>query len=227
MTYVAHPSVASRAGAVFFSAAMHIALGLILLLNLHGATLSSGAQNGDDGQVMMVEFLDLPEGGSRGDGQEMRKAGSTAEISALEGVGAQPAEQLMPPSEDFGAPKRGQEGDSEAEGMTGLAVATEGAPKLSGAEVQEYRAVLLRHIERYRRYPDASRLGGQEGIVRIRFVMDRQGQVQQAWVELSSGWTPLDDEALAAVLRARPLPMPPEGWPQSFGVSLPIGFNLQ
>lgn len=227
MTYVAHPSVASRAGAVCFSAAMHIALGLALILNLHNANLRSGAKSGDEGRVMMVEFLDLPDGGSPGDGEEMRKAGSAIEIAALEGIGAAPADTHMPPAVEFGAPRHGQEGDSEAEGMTGLAVAREGAPKLSGAEVQEYRAILLRHIERYRRYPADARLGGHEGIVRVRFVMSAEGEVKEAWVELSSGWTPLDDEALAAVQRARPLPSPPQGWPQSFGVSLPIAFNLQ
>ena len=102
-----------------------------------------------------------------------------------------------------------------------------GAPALAGAEVQAFRARLLHHIERFRRYPSQARKAGEEGVVRVHFVMNRSGEVLEAWIELSSGSALLDEEAVAAVRRAQPLPTPPTDWPSSFAVSLPIGYALQ
>ena len=50
----------------------------------------------------------------------------------------------------------------------------------------------------------------QQGVPYIRFVMDREGKVLSVRLERSSGYRPLDDEAVALPKRAQPLPKPPE-----------------
>ena len=47
------------------------------------------------------------------------------------------------------------------------------------------------------------------GVVLIRFSMDRDGHVLAARIEKSAGDDILDQEALAALRRAQPLPRPP------------------
>lgn len=127
----------------------------------------------------------------------------------------------------LGTPPRGDGGNSAADEPAGISDNETGAPALAGAEVQAFRARLLHHIEQFRRYPPDARKAGQAGVARVHFVMDRSGDVLEAWIELSSGSTSLDEEAVAAVMRAKPLPAPPANWPSSFAVSLPIGFSLQ
>lgn len=103
----------------------------------------------------------------------------------------------------------------------------DGSPALSGSEIQAYRTALLRHIEKFRRYPNEARLAGQQGVVRVQFEMTRAGAVVGAFVESSSGISVLDTEATSAIARAAPLPAAPAGWPDTFGVRLPIAFFLQ
>ncbi|MCG2840440.1 TonB family protein [Sandaracinobacter sp. RS1-74] len=227
MSYATHSSLLTRSGAVVFSTAIHAALGLALLLNLHAGTPDAGASGGEAGRVLVVELLPLPDGGSQGHGDELRKPADHAKESVIEGAGAGPSAHPAENAPRLGTPPRGDEGDSRSAGLDGLEAKEDGAPALSGAEMQAFRALLLRHIERYRQYPPEARAANREGVVRIQFVMDHKGDVIEAWVELSSGSVVLDDEAIAAVMRARPLPLPPQGWPQTFGVSLPIGFALQ
>lgn len=79
-----------------------------------------------------------------------------------------------------------------------------------GNGAARWRGKLLGRLERFRRYPEAARKQHQEGVVRLRFCLDRQGHVLSARIEGSSGVTTLDEEALALVRRADPLPSPPE-----------------
>lgn len=103
--------------------------------------------------------------------------------------------------------------------------ATAGAPPLAGEESLRFRTQLLRHIERFRRYPEPARPA--EGIARVAFAMGHDGRVDDIWIEISSGSALLDEEAVAAVLRAQPLPRPPASWPSRFSFTLPIGFALK
>jgi periplasmic protein TonB len=47
------------------------------------------------------------------------------------------------------------------------------------------------------------------GVVLLRFKMDRDGKVLEAKIEKSAGSDAMDQEALAALQRAQPLPVPP------------------
>lgn len=94
--------------------------------------------------------------------------------------------------------------------------------ELSGALAINYRNILLTHIARYRR----TLTNGAVGTVEIRFVLDRNGGVLNAWVATSSGEAMLDAEALAAVRRAAPMPGIPAALPDRVDITLPIDFEI-
>ena len=87
---------------------------------------------------------------------------------------------------------------------------------------------LLAHLERHKRYPHASRRRGEEGVVYLRFVMDRAGEVLDCRILRSSGVAQLDDEVLAMIRRAEPLPRIPDEIPQSkLDLVVPVKFELR
>jgi protein TonB len=68
---------------------------------------------------------------------------------------------------------------------------------------------LLRHLERYKHYPVASRRQHEQGVVYLRFKMNESGNVLAASIERSSGYAALDEEVEGMIKRADPLPQPP------------------
>ena len=226
MTYNS-PSLASRISALTISTAIHAALGFALLVNLNTGSPDASSRAGKQGTLVVVELQPLPDGGvpDKGDGNESRSR--SEDRLSLEEPGRASLNGQSGEEKQLGAPPPGDGGDADADGRTGMEAPKDGAPAMSGAEIQAFRSRLLSPIERFRRYPPDARAAGEEGIVHIQFVMDRSGNVLDAWVDISSGSAALDEEAIAAVLRAQPLPSPPAHWPQSLNVSLPIGYSLQ
>jgi periplasmic protein TonB len=94
--------------------------------------------------------------------------------------------------------------------------------------VQTWRGQIVALIERNKRYPAKAESRGQQGVARVFFSLDRQGQVIDSRVVTSSGVTALDEEALALLRRAQPFPKPP---PELAGdrvdLMLPLRFNLR
>lgn len=86
-----------------------------------------------------------------------------------------------------------------------------GAPsdRPSNAE-QSWEARVLAALERRKRYPSAAQAAGQEDVVYVRIVMDRNGRVLNAQIRRSRGYALLNDEVAALVRRASPLPKPPK-----------------
>lgn len=82
------------------------------------------------------------------------------------------------------------------------------APAASTAP-QDWQARVLAHLDSQKRYPPAARRLRQEGLVLLRFTIDRSGRVLSSRVEQGSGRALLDREALAMLQRAQPLPAPP------------------
>lgn len=69
---------------------------------------------------------------------------------------------------------------------------------------------LMNHLSKHRRYPTAARNASQEGTVKIRFRIDREGKVMLAEVVEKSRSPHLDKEAVEMLHRASPLPVPPD-----------------
>ncbi|SEH32893.1 energy transducer TonB family protein [Magnetospirillum fulvum] len=94
-----------------------------------------------------------------------------------------------------------------------IAPATQPAPaQPSAAAIDARRAwqgALRAHLERHKRYPRSAQARRQEGIVTVRFTMNRSGEIVSSRLERSSGAAILDDEGLALLERAQPLPVPP------------------
>jgi protein TonB len=88
-------------------------------------------------------------------------------------------------------------------------VAPPSAP--SPAMVRTWQTDLLAHLERHKRYPRTSQTRGEQGTSFVRFTIDRGGRVLQCRLERGSGFTALDDETVALLGRASPLPAPPDG----------------
>jgi protein TonB len=95
-------------------------------------------------------------------------------------------------------------------------------------EAMSWSKALMNHLGNYRRYPAAARAAGQQGAVQVRFMIDRHGQVLSARVVKASPSAHLDDEALALLRRASPLPEPPgEIAGEVIELVIPIQFTIK
>ncbi|HYQ37660.1 MAG TPA: energy transducer TonB, partial [Pseudomonas sp.] len=72
-----------------------------------------------------------------------------------------------------------------------------------------WQGILLGHLNRYKRYPEEARRRGQQGVVKLRFVLDGQGKVLSFELAAPSGSAALDRATLEMIQRAQPLPPPP------------------
>lgn len=91
-----------------------------------------------------------------------------------------------------------------------------------------YHKSLHLHLKKHQRYPAAARNRGQQGTVEVTFAIDRTGKVIARSVRKSSGNANLDQEALAAIDRASPFPLPPDEEPREEpSFAMPIQFKLR
>jgi protein TonB len=112
---------------------------------------------------------------------------------------------------------------------TPMAVPQAVARAVSGAgETRDsFLARLLAQLNRYKQYPRAARQAHIEGVVMLHFVMDADGKVQNFEIAKSSGRPVLDNEALALIARAQPLPaLPPDFPTRTMDAVVPIQFSL-
>jgi protein TonB len=111
------------------------------------------------------------------------------------------------------------------------APATTAPPKAhaSQAEIRTWYGQIATQIERTKKaYPRAAQARDEKGVVHLAFSLDRTGRVVSSRVERSSGHAALDEEALAALRRAEPFPVPPADLDgASFDFRLPYGFNIR
>ena len=82
-------------------------------------------------------------------------------------------------------------------------------PRPTRAVVASWERLLVAQLERHKRYPPQAH--GKAGEARLAFSIDRSGHVLTSRIVHSSGSEALDEEALALVKRAAPLPPPPAG----------------
>ncbi len=91
-----------------------------------------------------------------------------------------------------------------------------------------WQAQLVSQLERYKRYPRIAQEQRQQGTAHLRFTVDRQGRVLSFQLERSSGVALLDEEVLALIQRAQPLPAPPPEVPgDRIQLVVPIQFLIQ
>ena len=227
MTFTTRSSLSSRCYGFAGSLAIHVALGVVLFVALRsGETGRSTRQPGHGALVMEMLPLDRSDAGADHGAATGAPAGDAQPRGVPAARGTTPASKPPAPAGDTPGSAPSDTGAEHAAAAPG-AEARASAPAAWGADTENFRSRLLRHIERFRGYPPEARRGAVTGVTRVHFVMDHGGQVDQIWIETSSGSRLLDDAALAAVMKARPLPPPPADWPTTVSVSLPIEFALE
>lgn len=173
---------------------------------------------------------------------ELPRPGPTGEdVALVEEVETAPAEQSVPRTSDdadidvaaLRQPTPEVPAASEPEVTESAAPETvklEELQQRSGGSgvVASYAGVLKGWLQRNMHYPRAARLAGQEGDVVIRFIIDRQGNVQSVELESGSGHSLLDREATEMVERGDPFPAMPEDMPgERLEVRVPISFEVR
>lgn len=128
-----------------------------------------------------------------------------------------PINREKPPAERTTAPPRMQ-----AQAAPSAAAPAEGAATASAASRASWRGTLLAHLNRFKRFPG----GASPGTVQVAFSIDRAGRVLSARLVGASGDRLLDEEAVAMIRRASPVPAPPEGLGGgSIALSVPVKFS--
>lgn len=86
---------------------------------------------------------------------------------------------------------------------------------------------VLQKLERLKRYPSDAQNDRQEGVATIKITINRQGNVLSSKLAKSSGYSLLDQEAVALAYRANPLPAVPEAIKgNSITINVPVEFHL-
>jgi periplasmic protein TonB len=103
-----------------------------------------------------------------------------------------------------------------------------GSSAVNARALLTWEKSLVSHLNRFKRYPEAARTRHNQGEVSVEFTLDRTGRVVASRVVRSSGSRALDDEALAVLQRASPLPAPPaQVAGATFDLRLPIEFRIR
>ncbi|MBT9289783.1 energy transducer TonB, partial [Prosthecodimorpha staleyi] len=95
------------------------------------------------------------------------------------------------------------------------------------AVLASYKAQVLAHLIRHKRYPDAARERGTEGRVPVAFVVARDGRLVSAELVGSSGSPDLDRATLDTVRRAAPYPQAPDGAPATATFRTLVRYDLR
>lgn len=110
---------------------------------------------------------------------------------------------------------------------TGTSIVPGTDPRAKRAEV-DYFSLISAHLNRRKTYPTDAKKARQEGVVTVRFTVDRNGGVSNVSIRRSSGHDILDAATLQLLQRVAPLPrMPAAMQRDTVTVSLPIDYSLK
>lgn len=106
--------------------------------------------------------------------------------------------------------------------------ATPGDNARARKQEADYYALIAAHLNRRKSYPTEAKKARQEGVVTIRFTVNREGDVSAVSVKRSSGHALLDQVTIDLLRRVAPLPhMPASMARDSVTLSLPIDYSLK
>ena len=102
------------------------------------------------------------------------------------------------------------------------------AAKTPPPSVVRWQSLLAAHIERFKRYPQAARAHGDVGTATVAFTIDHEGHLLRSSIVQSSGSAALDQETLAMLVRAQPMPHPPDQLGDGeLTFVVPVRFNIR
>ncbi|MGD0024173.1 MAG: energy transducer TonB [Xanthobacteraceae bacterium] len=91
-----------------------------------------------------------------------------------------------------------------------------------------WQSLLLKHLQQFKNYPNQARERNEQGVVLLAFSIDRNGHVLSRHIVSGSGHADLDDEVMAMIERAQPLPaFPPSMTQAQLSLTVPIRFALR
>lgn len=111
---------------------------------------------------------------------------------------------------------------AQAQRADTAAAAAAGAAASAAAQAS-WRGALMAHLNRHKRFPP----GASQGVAQVAFTIDRAGRVLSSRLVRGSGDSALDNEAVAMMRRASPVPAPPQGvgGGGSITLAVPVRFN--
>ena len=92
-----------------------------------------------------------------------------------------------------------------------------------------WEGTLLAHLQKYKKYPPGAQARGKEGLNRLRFVVDADGNVLSYELVGRSGNADLDRATLDMIRRAQPLPKPPTEMLKGGSIEIvaPFVYNIE
>ena len=82
-------------------------------------------------------------------------------------------------------------------------------------------------LEAHKTYPRHAKMRREQGVVHIRFAVDREGRLLEGVIVRSSGVASLDQEALAMIDRSNPFPVAPSTvFGHRIELQTPVDFSL-
>jgi periplasmic protein TonB len=94
--------------------------------------------------------------------------------------------------------------------------------------VIRWQSELAAHIEHFKRYPAEARSRGDQGTAKVAFTIDHEGHLLMSRIVQSSGSAALDQETLAMLARAQPMPRPPDQLADTqLTFVVPVRFNIK
>jgi len=93
-------------------------------------------------------------------------------------------------------------------------------------ELSRFLQDVRNRLEQAKRYPWLARIQGQEGTVRVQFMIDATGEAQEVRLLESSRSRILDQEAVETVKRAGRFTGLPDSWNQKVRIDVPLVFQL-
>ncbi len=107
-------------------------------------------------------------------------------------------------------------------------VVTQASDPRAKKQEADYFSLISAHLNRKKTYPAEAKQARQQGIVTVRFTIDRNGGISNTSIKRSSGHALLDEATLALLLRVAPLPrMPASMQHDSVTIALPIEYSLR
>ena len=158
----------------------------------------------------MVEAKPLPEPQKEKPREEMKVEQPPDEAPSLV-----PIPVVKPPEKVENSPPPAPQTAEQVKG---------GAPRIEAS----WETSLVRQLQRYKRYPSGAQSRNEQGVVLLSFSLDRTGHVLAHSIARSSGYADLDNEVMAMIKRAEPLPPFPADMPQArLDLTVPIRFSLR
>lgn len=131
------------------------------------------------------------------------------------------------PPEEVEKPAREERRTVASQASAGATAAVAGGARPSAAAIATWSAKLSTHLAHHKRYPVEARSRRQQGTATLQVTLDAAGRVLSRQVVKGSGAALLDQESLAMVLRAQPLPKPPPNMPVPVTLNVPVRFSIR